>query len=104
MYRYHSGISPVNRPGVPPHVTTWADPEYLAMFTNDIKSLRPQADIAKAAIDAGADVTMGHGSHHPLPISFYNGKPIFSGLGSFSFRMGHLGMAHGDCVGLLGIL
>lgn len=124
MYRYHSKIPPVNRPGIPPLVTTWADPEYLAMFTDDIKTLRPQVDvliaschwglgkevlaymeqIAKAAIDAGADVVMGHGPHHPLPISFYNQKPIFYGLGSFSFHMGHLGMAHGDWVGLLGSL
>jgi poly-gamma-glutamate capsule biosynthesis protein CapA/YwtB (metallophosphatase superfamily) len=124
MYRYHSGIPPVNRPGIPPIVTTWVDPDYLAAFTDDIKALRPQVDvlvaschwglgkevltymkqIATAAIDAGADVVMGHGPHHPLPISFHKGKPIFYGLGSFSFHMGHLGMAHGNWVGLLASL
>jgi poly-gamma-glutamate capsule biosynthesis protein CapA/YwtB (metallophosphatase superfamily) len=124
MYRYHSRIPPVNRPGIPPIVTTWVDPEYLAQFTADIKALRPQVDIvvaschwglkqevltymeqiAHAAIDAGADVVMGHGPHSPLPVGYHAGKPIFYGLGSFSFHMGHLGMAHGDWVGLLASL
>ena len=124
MYRYHSAIPPINRPGIPPIVTTWADPDYLGSFTDDIKALRPQVDvlvaschwglgpevltymeqIAKAAIDAGADVVTGHGPHHPLPMVFHAGKPIFYGLGSFSFHMGHLGMAHGNWVGLLASL
>jgi 2-methylaconitate cis-trans-isomerase PrpF len=124
MYRYHAGIPPINRPGIPPIVTTWVDTDYLAAFTEDIKALRPQVDfliaschwglgrevltymeqIAKAAIDAGADVVMGHGPHHPLPMGFHAGKPIFYGLGSFSFNMGHLGMAHGNWIGLLASL
>jgi poly-gamma-glutamate synthesis protein (capsule biosynthesis protein) len=100
------------------------DADYLATFQDDIKDLRPQVDvliaschwglgkevltymeqIATAAIDAGADVVMGHGPHHPLPVSFHNKKPIFYGLGSFSFHMGHLGMQHGNWVGLLASL
>ena len=60
--------------------------------------------IAKATIDAGADVVMGHSPHHPLPVGFHAGKPRFYGLGSFSFHMGHLGMAHGNWVGLLASL
>ena len=31
----------------------------------------------------------------------YRGKPIFYGLGSFSFHTGHGGRAHGDWVGML---
>jgi hypothetical protein len=31
----------------------------------------------------------------------YRGKPIFYGLGSFSFHTGHGGRAHGDWIGLL---
>lgn len=84
MYRYHQlpqSIAQEYHHLLPPPVTTRADLEYLAMFTDDIKSLRPQVDvliaschwnlgkevltymeqIAKAAIDAGADVVMGHG-------------------------------------------
>lgn len=37
---------------------------------------------AHAAIDAGADIFAGHGSHTPLGIEIYNGKPIFYSLGS----------------------
>lgn len=124
MYRYSPAIPPVNRPGIPPLVTTWADAKYLASYVDDIKLLRPQVDvliasnhwglgreplkymedIAKAAIDAGADVVMGHGPHYSLPVGFYRNKPIFYGLGSFSFYMGHLGTVHGDWVGMLASL
>jgi hypothetical protein len=44
---------------------------------------------------------MGHGPHHILPISFYRNRPIFYGLGCFSFFTGHLGMSHGDWLGLV---
>src|SRR5579871_1306193 len=37
---------------------------------------------AHAAIDAGADVFVGHGSHTPLGIELYRGKPIFYSLGN----------------------
>ncbi|HEY6254165.1 MAG TPA: CapA family protein [Xanthobacteraceae bacterium] len=37
---------------------------------------------AHAAIDAGADVFAGHGSHTPLGIEIYKDKPIFYSLGS----------------------
>ena len=37
---------------------------------------------ARAAIDAGADVFAGHGSHTPLGIELYKGKPIFYSLGN----------------------
>ena len=38
---------------------------------------------AKAAIDAGADLYVGHGPHRDLGIEVYEGKPIFYGLGNF---------------------
>ncbi len=37
---------------------------------------------ARAAIDAGADIFVGHGSHTPLGIEFYKGKPIFYSVGN----------------------
>jgi poly-gamma-glutamate synthesis protein (capsule biosynthesis protein) len=37
---------------------------------------------ARAAIDAGVDIFVGHGSHTPLGIEFYKGKPIFFSLGN----------------------
>jgi len=37
---------------------------------------------ARAAIDAGVDIFIGHGSHTPLGIEFYKGKPIFYSVGN----------------------
>src|SRR5437773_6210373 len=116
-----AGVLPANRPGVPPVIITWADAASLAEFTSDLRALRARADIvvashhwglfeevldyqveiAHAAIDAGADVVMGHGPHYACAIETYRDKPIFYGLGSFSFHTGHGGRAHGDWVGML---
>jgi poly-gamma-glutamate synthesis protein (capsule biosynthesis protein) len=40
-------------------------------------------EFAHAAIDAGADIYLGHGWHRTLGIEIRNGKPIFYGLGNF---------------------
>jgi len=114
-------IPPMNRPGIPPEVITWADPKYLRRLHEDIRRVREQADvvvashhwglhqdvleymtdIAHTAIDAGADIVIGHGPHYSLPVEVYRGKPIFYGLGSFSFHTGHGGRKHGDWIGML---
>ena len=116
-----AGVPPANRPGLPPTILTWADARSLAEFTDDLRALRSEVDIvvashhwglfedvldyqveiAHAAIDSGADVVMGHGPHYACAVEMYRGKPIFYGLGSFSFHTGHGGRAHGDWVGLL---
>jgi poly-gamma-glutamate capsule biosynthesis protein CapA/YwtB (metallophosphatase superfamily) len=111
----HRDTQPMNRPGIPPVIMTWADPEYLVRFRDDLASLRKNADvviasfhwgtgaevhqymseIAHAAIDGGADVVVGHGPHdHLLPIEVYKGKPIYYGLGALSFQIGHVGHVH----------
>jgi poly-gamma-glutamate capsule biosynthesis protein CapA/YwtB (metallophosphatase superfamily) len=41
---------------------------------------------ARAAIDAGADVVVGHGPHVLRGIEIYNGKPIFYSLSNFIFQ------------------
>ncbi len=114
-------IPPMNRPGIPPIVVTWPDRAYLAQFCDDIAALNQRADIvvvschwglgeevldymteiAHAAIDAGADIVIGHGPHYSLPVEVYSGKPIFYGLGSFSFHTGHGGRRHGDWIGMM---
>ena len=119
-----TGVPPANRPGLPPAIITWADPKSLTEFTDELRALRAgvdivvashhwglaedvldyQVEIAHAAIDAGADVVMGHGPHDACAIEMYRGKPIFYGLGSFSFHTGHGGRAHGDWVGMLACL
>ncbi|MCZ6695747.1 MAG: CapA family protein, partial [Acidobacteria bacterium] len=40
-------------------------------------------ELARAAIDAGADAFITHGIHHLGPIEVYEGKPIFYGLANF---------------------
>jgi hypothetical protein len=120
-HKFRADIPPMNRPGIPPEVVTWAEPSYLKRLREDISKLRQSADIvvashhwglhqdvlqymteiAHAAIDAGADVVVGHGPHYSLPVEVYKGKPIFYGLGSFSFHTGHGGRKHGDWVGML---
>jgi len=102
---YKDNKIPPNRPGAPAKVVTWTDPDYLAELKADIASLKQQCDIvisshhwgyaeeilqyqrelAHAAIDAGADIIMGHGPHFPLAIEFYKSKPIYYGLGMFCF-------------------
>jgi hypothetical protein len=40
-------------------------------------------EAAKALIDAGADIYVGHGWHKTLGIEIYKDKPIFYGIGNF---------------------
>ena len=44
-------------------------------------------DLARRAVDAGADVFVGHGPQVPLGIEIYQGRPIFYGLGAFIFEI-----------------
>ena len=53
--------------------------------------------LAHAAVDAGADVVMGHGPHVIQGIEVYNGKPIFYSLGNFFFGVAR----NRDWVGLM---
>ncbi|MDH3702273.1 MAG: CapA family protein [Alphaproteobacteria bacterium] len=114
-------LKTLTRPGMPPEVVTWADAESLAAFQDDIASLRQRADvviasnhwgldqeiltyqqeIAHAAIEAGADLVLGHGPHFPLGIEVYKDKPVFYGVGSFSFETGHRAQKHPDWLGLM---
>jgi poly-gamma-glutamate capsule biosynthesis protein CapA/YwtB (metallophosphatase superfamily) len=102
---YKDNKIPPNRPGAPAKVITWTDPEYLAQLRADVAALKKQCDIvisshhwgyaeevlqyqrelAHAAIDAGADIIMGHGPHFPLAIEIYKAKPIYYGLGMLCF-------------------
>jgi len=121
MMKTRVEVPPPNRPGVPPDIITWADAAYLADFRADIAALRPQVDIlvaschwglkrdplqymteiGHAAIDAGADLVIGHGPHDWLPVEIYRGRPIFYGLGNFTFSTGHGGRKHGNWMGMV---
>jgi len=120
LHKTRPEMPPANRPGVPPVIVTWADPQYLKRFREEIAAARADTEwliashhwglhrdvldymreIAHAAIDAGADAVIGHGPHFVLPVEVYKGRPIFYGMGNFSFHTGHGGRRHGDWVGL----
>ena len=98
-----------NRPGLPPEVLTWADPQQLADYGQELAALSEEVDflvashhwgykteildyqveIAHAAIDSGADAVLGHGPHFALGVELYKGKPIFYGACNLSFNLGH---------------
>ncbi len=90
-------------PGGPPAIYTWAEPETLGAMIDDIHRLRSLCDVlvvtlhkgightpaklaayekqvSYAAIDAGADLILGHHAHILRGIEFYKGKAIFHGL------------------------
>lgn len=94
-------------PGGKPEVFTFAEPVSLEMMQADIENLKKQVDfvvaalhkglvhtpveiamyerqVSKAAIEAGADVIVGHHAHILKGIEFYKNKPIFHGLGNFA--------------------
>jgi poly-gamma-glutamate synthesis protein (capsule biosynthesis protein) len=100
-------------PGGPPDVFTWAEPGSLKLMTEDIRKLRPLCDVlvvalhkgvlgfpdklaaydqqvSYAAIDAGADLILGHHAHILKGIEEYKGKVIFHGLGHFIFDVAKL--------------
>ena len=121
MHKSRPEIPPMNRPGIPPIIVTWAEPDHLKAFAEDVAAVKTRADIvvaschwglgkdvlrymrdiAHTAIDAGADIVIGHGPHYALAVEVYRGKPIFYGLGSFSFHTGHAGRAHGNWIGMM---
>ena len=93
-------------PGGPPTVYTFPVPESVEQMEADIAQLKKQCDVtvvafhkgvghtpakiemyeravAKAAIDAGGDVVIGHHAHIMRGIEVYKGKPIYHGLGNF---------------------
>lgn len=121
LHRTGLSVPPLNRPGVPQEVVTWADPGALQKLREDIQKLRAECDIvigsfhwglkrdvlkymeeiARTAIDAGADAVIGHGPHYPMAIELYRGRPIFYSLSSFCFNVGHSGKRSGNWSGMM---
>lgn len=98
------------QPGVEPRTLTFADKEDLEAMREDIAKLRSQVDvlvfshhgglhfvpavipmyqkeITHAAIDAGADIVLGHHAHILKGIEVYKGKVIFYGLCNFGIEI-----------------
>jgi len=92
-------------PVAPAQTFTHAEPQAQAILVEDIAAAKEKAglvivalhkgrvhtpavvedyerELARAAIDAGADVVISHHAHIVRGIEFYRGKPVFHGLGN----------------------
>ncbi|MFH1487017.1 MAG: CapA family protein [Chloroflexota bacterium] len=93
--------------GTPPLVLTKAEPEDLEALVDDVNKAKAQADVVvvsihwgihyipgalamyefevgHAAIDAGANLILGHHSHNIKGIEVYKGMVIFHSIGNFA--------------------
>ncbi len=98
------------QPGAPPRIITQANPDDLAAMIEDIKALRPKVDVlavsmhwgvhfapsiiadyqyeaGHAAIDAGADIILGHHAHILKGVEIYKGRAIFFSLCNFAMPL-----------------
>lgn len=105
---YRDPVPNIHEPGLMPIVTTVPDERDQERLRTDIARARAQSDLviasfhwgdynrpyrltdherrtARAAIDFGADLVVGHHHHSLRGIEWYDDKPIFYGLGHFLF-------------------
>ena len=96
-----------DQPGTPPRIHTYPHRDDLAAMCDDIARAKREADVvavshhwgihfvpyvladyqpdvAYAAIDAGADMILGHHAHILKGVEVYKGKPIFYSLCNFA--------------------
>ena len=105
--RAHTYYAPEEfQPGTPPRIITVPYEEDVRLMQEDIAKARQQADavvlnihwglrhvpktictyqppIAHAAIDAGADLILGHHAHSIKAVEVYKGKVCFYSIGNF---------------------
>lgn len=56
----------------------------VAYFDDNLEYIAEHVEtFSRAAVDAGADAVLGHGTHTLNGIEIYEGRPIFYGLGNF---------------------
>lgn len=110
-----------DQPGTPCRIHTFANREDLAALQNDIRAAKQRADVVlvslhwgihfvpaviaqyqvdvgRAAIDAGADLILGHHAHILKGIEVYRGKPIIYSLCNFAVDL-HMDQAHAESKG-----
>lgn len=98
-----------DQPETPVRLFSWPHPDDLDAMLADIERLRPQVDVlivsfhwgihfvpavlaeyqryaAHFAIDAGADLILGHHTHILKPIEVYHGKVIVYSMGNFALE------------------
>lgn len=96
-----------DQPGTPCEIMSWPLPRDLKSLGEDVRRVRQQADIvavslhwgvhfiraiiadyqpvvAHAAIDAGADIIIGHHPHILKGVEIYKGKAILYSIGNFA--------------------
>ena len=113
-YRPHHRV--FEQPGAPATAVVTPDAKDFARMIEDVQKAKAESDVVvvswhwgisggykkiadyqkemgKAAIDAGADVVVGHHPHFLQGIEVYKGKTIFYSLGNFAFedRISHQG-------------
>lgn len=102
----------IEQPGSGPEIRTFTKEEDIDALIVDVKQAKEQADVVvvsphwgvhfspvvvadyetevgRAAIDAGADLVLGHHQHILKPVQVYRGKVIFHGLGNFAVDCAH---------------
>lgn len=107
-YTHYEQIEP-DQPGTPARIHTIPHAGDLAHLVEDVKAARARADVvalsihwgihmipgaiadyqkavAYAAIDAGADIILGHHPHILKAVEFYRGKAIFYSMGNFAIE------------------
>ena len=104
---YEPGHRALEMPGAEPITHTFADAAELEAMREDVRALRSKVDliilschwgvsskdepvayqreIARAAIDAGADMVFGHHPHVVQAAEIYQSRPVFYSLGNFVF-------------------
>ena len=102
----------IEQPGSQPEIRTFVHDEDLDALVADVRRAKDAADVvivsphwgvhfspvvisdyeteaAHAAIDAGADLVLGHHQHILKAVQVYRGKVIFHGLGNFAVDCAH---------------
>jgi poly-gamma-glutamate synthesis protein (capsule biosynthesis protein) len=110
-----------DQPGTPARVHTYPHRDDLAALAADVMRAKASADfvavslhwgihfvpaviadyqrdVARAAIDAGADVILGHHAHILKGVEIYKGKPVFYSLCNFAVDL-RMDAAHAESKG-----
>jgi poly-gamma-glutamate synthesis protein (capsule biosynthesis protein) len=110
-----------DQPGTPARIHTYAQRADLEAMREDIAALRQRVDrvvislhwgihfipaviadyqreVARAAIDAGADLIIGHHAHILKGAEIYRGKPILYSVGNFAMDL-RMDKAHAESKG-----
>jgi len=108
-FTHYEQIEP-DQPGTPARIRSFPHPDDLAGMEADVRAAREVADVVvvsmhwglhfipaeiaeyqsiagHAAVDAGADLVIGHHAHILKGIEVYRGTPIFYGIGNFVLEL-----------------